>query len=216
MAWRGVQAMLSPIFYWTSDAALFLYAFRIWVTSVDADKRSHNLYIEKFSDLTQKEKIDALKPSVINSKKVKLARKVYLFLFAIVIIFFNLMGAFFYPDEDDPKVIRKQNQQQMDVTSWIGNVKVLWWQTIVLIFFKGVILAVFLHAIWKFWKIEDQKTGSGEYLNKNKLSFTAHILLMTLWLLLQILSAWALNQIFHADNADMSYYNKWYLAISLM
>ena len=46
MAARGVQAILSPIFYWTSDAALFLYAFRLWVTAADADKRSHNLYIE--------------------------------------------------------------------------------------------------------------------------------------------------------------------------
>ena len=104
MAWRGVQAVLSPIFYWTSDAALFLYALRIWVTAADADKRSHNLYIEKFSDLTQKQKIEALKPSVINSRKVKLTRNIFLYSLAIVIIFFNLLGAFFYPDEDDPKV----------------------------------------------------------------------------------------------------------------
>ena len=72
----------------------------------------------------------------------------------------------------------------MDFTSWIGNVRVLWWQEIVLIVYKVVILLIFLHAIWKFWKIEDQKTGSGEYLNKNKLSFAAHIILMTLWLVL--------------------------------
>ena len=37
---------------------------------------------------------------------VKLTRNIFLYSFAIVIIFFNLMGAFFYPDEDDPKVQR--------------------------------------------------------------------------------------------------------------
>ena len=72
----------------------------------------------------------------------------------------------------------------MDVTSWIGNVTVLWWQEIVLIIYKIVILIIFVHAIWKFWKLDKEKTGDGTYLNKNRASFAGHITLMTLWLVL--------------------------------
>ena len=51
--------------------------------------------------------MNALKPSEKNSKKVKLTQDIFLYSFGIVIIVFNLMGAFFYPDEDDPKVQRR-------------------------------------------------------------------------------------------------------------
>ena len=78
--------------YWINDLALFLYVMRIWVASADADKRSENLYIEKFSDLTEREKIAKLKPSAVHLKTVKFCKYTFIISQLVMVLIFFTVG----------------------------------------------------------------------------------------------------------------------------
>ena len=91
-AWIPIHATFTMISYWVNDLALFLYAFRIWIASSDADKRSKNLYIERFSDLSEREKLAALEPSTVDLPRARFMKYFFISSQALVILIFNIVA----------------------------------------------------------------------------------------------------------------------------
>ena len=89
---KVLSLILNMIGYWANDVALFLYAIRIWVTSADADKRSKNLYIEKFSGMTEREKLASLEPSAVHLPCVKFTKYFFIISQAVVIVAFYVIS----------------------------------------------------------------------------------------------------------------------------
>ena len=94
------------ISFWVNDLALFLYAYRIWVASADADKRSKNMYIEKFSNLSEREKIAALEPSSMDLPRTKFIKYFFVISQAVVIIVFNILAQVIENPSENAKLLQ--------------------------------------------------------------------------------------------------------------
>ena len=155
------HATLSMISYYVNDLALFLYAFRIWIASSDADKRSKNLYIERYSDLTEREKLAALEPSTIDLPRARFMKYFYMTSQAVVIITFNVVAvstASIYNMVDHPEVDDTHNEH-LQVLYWVDNIDLIWWFSISMLVYRTVIIVFLIVAIWNFLLVEVQTTN---------------------------------------------------------
>ena len=206
--WIPFHATLTMISYWVNDLALFLYAFRIWIASSDADKRSKNLYIERFSNLTEREKLSALEPSTIDLPRARFMKYFYMTSQALVIVTFNVVAlstASIYHSFDHIEVDDMYNEH-LQVLYWVDNNDLIWWFSISMLVYRTVIIIFLIVAIWNFLLVEVQMDShSTEGLSKNNCAIAVHICLMVFWVIMGFLSTHFLWKI--TQDPDENYYD---------
>ena len=147
--------ILTPVTNIAIDVAMFEYVHRIWMCSKDAEPRLYNLAIE-LSDLTMKEKQEKFKKSIIHKPSTKLAKIAYM----VVLIFVNSFSSIGYEHyfenegdllHDDQK-LKKMTDSQIEIFSWIGNIKVALSTQITLTIMRSVIILLLFNALNNFRK----------------------------------------------------------------